>query len=406
MRPLTPGKLTQARIALFPFAHQFRVGSRIRLTIEAPGGDRPEWAFDTPATGGQVTDHVAHDARHVSRIVLPVLPSGPDLGADRGAVPVAAGPAVPVLRRARSTLMRHLLDSAAVSKAEKRERQKENRERAREERERLQRRDKQMKTFRSLLIVLVPIMVILVIFTLASNGGDDGKAKAKTDSSITRSYSSPPPMTIDPNATYTATMDTSEGTITLALDAKTAPVATNNFVFLARNGFYDGLTFHRASKDFVIQGGDPKGDGSGGPGYTVTGEVPTDHYPVGALAAAKTGSDPAGTFGSQFFIVTGRERRDAAERLRPLRLGHQRASTSRRRSRRSRPRAATARRPRRSRSRRSTITAGGKTLAADAPWRPRRPPRRRRPAPPDRLRQVDAARRPPRTASDRRRRRS
>ena len=80
MQPLTPGRLTQARIALFPFAHQFRVGSRIRLTIEAPGGDRPEWAFDTPATGGQVTDHVAHDARHVSRIVLPVLPVGPDLG--------------------------------------------------------------------------------------------------------------------------------------------------------------------------------------------------------------------------------------------------------------------------------------------------------------------------------------
>jgi cyclophilin family peptidyl-prolyl cis-trans isomerase len=192
-----------------------------------------------------------------------------------------------------------------VSKAEKRERQRENRERAREERERLQRRDKQMKTFRSLLIVLVPIMIILVIFTLTSNSGDDNKAKAKTDSSITRSYPSPPPMTIDPNATYTATMDTSEGTITMALDAKTAPVATNNFVFLARNRFYDGLTFHRASKDFVIQGGDPKGDGSGGPGYTVTGEVPTDHYPVGALAAAKTGSDPAGTFGSQFFIVTG-----------------------------------------------------------------------------------------------------
>ena len=76
-------------------------------------------------------------------------------------------------------------------------------------------------------------------------------------------------------------------------------------MFLARNGFYDGLTFHRASKDFVIQGGDPKGDGSGGPGYTVRGEVPTDHYPVGRLAAAKTGADPAGTFGGQFFIVTG-----------------------------------------------------------------------------------------------------
>jgi len=189
-----------------------------------------------------------------------------------------------------------------VSKAEKRERQKENRERAREERERLLRHQKQMKTFRSLLIVLVPIMVILIVVSLTT-GGDDNSGKASKP--ITRTYSSPPPMTIDENATYTATMDTSEGTITLALDPKTAPIATNNFVFLARNRFYDGLTIHRASKDFVIQGGDPKGDGSGGPGYTVVGEVPTDHYPVGALAAAKGGTEPAGTMGSQFFIVTG-----------------------------------------------------------------------------------------------------
>jgi cyclophilin family peptidyl-prolyl cis-trans isomerase len=188
-----------------------------------------------------------------------------------------------------------------VSKAAKRERQKENRERAREERERLMRRQRQVRTLRSLAIVLVPILAIFVIVSLVSGGGDDEKSKA-----ITRTYPSAPPMTIDQNATYTATMKTSEGTIRLALDAKTAPVATNNFVFLARNRFYDGLTFHRASKDFVIQGGDPKGDGSGGPGYDVTGEVPTDHYPVGALAAAKTGTDPAGTFGSQFFIVTGK----------------------------------------------------------------------------------------------------
>jgi cyclophilin family peptidyl-prolyl cis-trans isomerase len=186
-----------------------------------------------------------------------------------------------------------------VSKAEKRERQRENRERAREERERLMRRQRQMKTFRSLLIVLVPIMVILIIVTLTS--GSDSKASDE----IKRNYSKPPPMTIDANKSYTAVMQTSEGTITLALDPKTAPVATNNFVFLARKRFYDGLTFHRAAKDFVIQGGDPKGDGSGGPGYTVVGEVPTDNYPVGALAAAKTGSDPAGTMGSQFFIVTG-----------------------------------------------------------------------------------------------------
>jgi predicted acyl esterase len=81
LQPLTPGVATEAQIALFPFAHQFRAGSRIRLTIEAPGGDRPEWAFDTPATNGLVVNRVARDATHLSRLVLPVLPNGPDLGA-------------------------------------------------------------------------------------------------------------------------------------------------------------------------------------------------------------------------------------------------------------------------------------------------------------------------------------
>ena len=80
MQPLTPGELVQARIALFPFAHQFRAGSQIRLTVQAPGGDRPEWSFTTPATNGQVVNRVAHDVAHVSRLVLPVLPAGPDLG--------------------------------------------------------------------------------------------------------------------------------------------------------------------------------------------------------------------------------------------------------------------------------------------------------------------------------------
>jgi peptidyl-prolyl cis-trans isomerase B (cyclophilin B) len=198
-----------------------------------------------------------------------------------------------------------------VSKAEKRERQRENRERAREERERLMRRDRRMKTMRSLLYIVVPVLAVLIIISLATNGSDDAKASTNPlckdpVKKPTRTYAAAPASTIDASAKYTATVCTSEGDITLALDPSTAPVATNNFVFLAQNGFYDGLTFHRASKDFVIQGGDPKGDGSGGPGYQVTGEVPTDHYPIGALAAAKTSTDPAGTFGSQFFIVTGK----------------------------------------------------------------------------------------------------
>jgi cyclophilin family peptidyl-prolyl cis-trans isomerase len=94
----------------------------------------------------------------------------------------------------------------------------------------------------------------------------------------------------------------------IALDATTAPRSVNNFVFLARKHFYDGLTFHRVAKDFVIQGGDPKGDGSGGPGYQLkppeAAETPANGYQVGSVAWAKGQSDPPGTAGSQFFVVT------------------------------------------------------------------------------------------------------
>jgi cyclophilin family peptidyl-prolyl cis-trans isomerase len=201
-----------------------------------------------------------------------------------------------------------------VSKANKRERQRQNRELARIERERMLKRQRQTRALRSFLYVFVPLIAIVVVISLV-RGGDDGSSNeassAGADACGTpvadpqRTFSEAPPQTIDAAAKYTALVCTSEGNITLSLDAGTAPVATNNFVFLARNGFYDGLDFHRAAKGFVIQGGDPSGDGSGGPGYTVQGEVPTDNYPVGSLAGAKTGNEPPGTFGSQFFIVTG-----------------------------------------------------------------------------------------------------
>jgi cyclophilin family peptidyl-prolyl cis-trans isomerase len=116
-------------------------------------------------------------------------------------------------------------------------------------------------------------------------------------------FTAEPPMTIDAAKKYTATIETSCGKITVDLDAKGAPHSVNSFVFLADKKFYDGLTWHRVVKDFVIQGGDPKGDGSGGPGYTIAEEPPTDGYKLGALAMAKTGA-PHST-GSQFFIVTG-----------------------------------------------------------------------------------------------------
>jgi len=112
-----------------------------------------------------------------------------------------------------------------------------------------------------------------------------------------------PPVTIDPKKTYTVTMKTSCGTIVLMLDPGDAPITVNSFVFLSRKHFFDGLTFHRVVKDFVIQGGDPTGTGSGGPGYKFKDELKNAlKYEVGTLAMANSG---ANTNGSQFFIVAG-----------------------------------------------------------------------------------------------------
>jgi cyclophilin family peptidyl-prolyl cis-trans isomerase len=105
----------------------------------------------------------------------------------------------------------------------------------------------------------------------------------------------------DPAKTYTAKFDTTEGSFTVALDSKKAPKTVNNFVSLSRWKFYDGLTFHRIIKDFMNQGGDPKGDGTGGPGYEFTDELPgPNEYQPGSLAMANSGPD---TNGSQFFVV-------------------------------------------------------------------------------------------------------
>src|SRR3954447_4663170 len=115
-------------------------------------------------------------------------------------------------------------------------------------------------------------------------------------------YSAPPPMTIDVNKTYSATLTTSRGEIVCELFAKDAPKTVNNFVFLAREKFYDGTVFHRVINDFMIQGGDPTGTGRGGPGYRFEDEFkgnPHKHK-VGTLSMANAGPD---TNGSQFFIT-------------------------------------------------------------------------------------------------------
>jgi cyclophilin family peptidyl-prolyl cis-trans isomerase/predicted DsbA family dithiol-disulfide isomerase len=119
----------------------------------------------------------------------------------------------------------------------------------------------------------------------------------------------PPPMTIDPAKKYVATIKTSKGDIVVELDPSAAPNTVNNFIYLAQNGYYDGLTFHRVVDNFVIQGGDPLGDGTGGPGYNVPPEIKLKHAD-GAIAMARRGGDPATTpsSGSQFYITIGEQK--------------------------------------------------------------------------------------------------
>src|SRR3954468_9440125 len=118
---------------------------------------------------------------------------------------------------------------------------------------------------------------------------------------MAKSYNAPPPMTIDPNKTYTATIDTTAGEIKLELYPKDAPNHVNSWVFLARDGFYDGVIFHRVIPGFMIQGGDPTGTGGGGPGYKLKAEFNPTHHARGILSAARPPHPHSA--GSQFFIM-------------------------------------------------------------------------------------------------------
>ena len=119
---------------------------------------------------------------------------------------------------------------------------------------------------------------------------------------MAKTYSKPPEMQIDPSTSYRATISTSKGDIVLDLEAQHAPKTVNNFVSLAKDGFYDGLTFHRVIPNFMIQGGDPQGTGTGGPGYKFEDETqgnPMTHE-TGVISMANAGPN---TNGSQFFIT-------------------------------------------------------------------------------------------------------
>ncbi len=121
----------------------------------------------------------------------------------------------------------------------------------------------------------------------------------------------PPAMQIDLDTIYQVVIETDKGSITMELDPELAPNSVNNFISLARDGYYDGLTFHRVVSEFVIQGGDPEGSGRGGPGYKFADEPVKGEYTLGAVAMANAGPD---TNGSQFFICID----DCRSKLQPL----------------------------------------------------------------------------------------
>lgn len=187
----------------------------------------------------------------------------------------------------------------------KRQRQKEMRKAKLEE----QWRQHRARRMRRVLLLTGLLGLLAAVLFIQFVGGDDGDPPVADDDQADAGDAPPqdlqaPEMTIDASLTYTAVISTSMGDITVELDDEMSPQTVNSFVHLAREDWYEGLIFHRIVPDFALQGGSPAGDGIGGPGYTVQDPVPADvNYQRGTVAMAKTAADPAGTSGSQFFIV-------------------------------------------------------------------------------------------------------
>lgn len=166
------------------------------------------------------------------------------------------------------------------------------------------------------LAVFALLAVGVVAAILIGRGGDDEDSTASaTNASGCKEVEAPKPksvsygkpgQTVKAGEEVRAALETSCGTFVIALDSKRAPKTVNSFVFLSEKGFYDGLTFHRIAPGFVIQGGDPRGDGTGGPGYSVDEKPPANlAYTRGVVAMAKSSAEPPGRSGSQFFVVLG-----------------------------------------------------------------------------------------------------
>ncbi len=163
---------------------------------------------------------------------------------------------------------------------------------------------------------LVAIGVVAAILIGRSGDSDSGsdESTATTSSGGCREVEAPAPkkvsfktpkQTVKSGEALTAVVETSCGSFSIALDTERAPKTVNSFVFLSDEGFYDDLTFHRIAPGFVIQGGDPLGTGTGGPGYSVVEKPPANlSYTKGIVAMAKSSAEPPGTSGSQFYVVT------------------------------------------------------------------------------------------------------
>jgi cyclophilin family peptidyl-prolyl cis-trans isomerase len=166
-------------------------------------------------------------------------------------------------------------------------------------------------------MILVGFAVVAAIVVgailIGRSGGDDGNDTAGAEGCKQVPEPKPkqvsfakPKQTVKRGEEVSARIETSCGDFTIALDSERAPKTVNSFVFLSEEGFYDGLSFHRIVPGFVIQGGDPLGNGTGGPGYSVDEKPPANlAYTKGVVAMAKSSAEPPGRSGSQFYIVTG-----------------------------------------------------------------------------------------------------
>jgi peptidyl-prolyl cis-trans isomerase B (cyclophilin B) len=168
-----------------------------------------------------------------------------------------------------------------------------------------------------ILAVFAVVAVGVVAAILISRGGGSSGNSTTTAASASGCKQVPAPkpkhvslkapkQSVQPGEELTAVMQTSCGTFDIALDTQRAPKTTNSFAYLVEEGFYNGLDFHRIVPEFVIQGGDPLGTGTGGPGYTVVEKPPANlAYTKGVVAMAKSSAEPPGSSGSQFYVVTG-----------------------------------------------------------------------------------------------------